>query len=104
MEELRLEGDPPVTKWGGFKTLMNSQFYPSSYVEEWWNHWNYFRQIQEKNVQEYTIEFNKMDIMMGISPKNPNVLLNYMGFCIVIYERKWLSVSPRWRHVFKNNT
>jgi len=30
-------------------------------------------------VQEYTIEFSKMDIMVGISLKNPNVLLEYFG-------------------------
>jgi hypothetical protein len=30
-------------------------------------------------VQEYTTEFKKMAIMMGISPKNPDVLLKYLG-------------------------
>jgi hypothetical protein len=30
-------------------------------------------------VQEYTNEFKKMDIMLGISPKNRDVLLKYLG-------------------------
>jgi hypothetical protein len=30
-------------------------------------------------VQEYTTKFRKMVIMLGISPKNPNVPLKYMG-------------------------
>jgi hypothetical protein len=29
-------------------------------------------------VQEYTTEFIKMTIMLGISPKNPKVLLKYL--------------------------
>jgi hypothetical protein len=32
-----------------------------------------------KSVQEYTTEFRKMAIMLGISPKNPDVLLKYLG-------------------------
>jgi hypothetical protein len=27
-KKLRLEGDPPVTRWEDFKTLIKSQFYP----------------------------------------------------------------------------
>jgi len=34
METLRLEGDPPVTKWEDFKTLIKSQFYPIGHVED----------------------------------------------------------------------
>ena len=30
-------------------------------------------------MQEYITEFRKMEIMLGVSPKNPNVLLNYLG-------------------------
>jgi hypothetical protein len=33
---LRLEGDPPVTRWEDFKTLIKSQFYPIGYVEDQW--------------------------------------------------------------------
>jgi hypothetical protein len=88
METLRLEGDPPVTKWEDFKTLIKSQFYPIGYVEDQWIHWHYFRKRQGQSVQEYTIEFKKMAIMLGISPKNPYVLLKYLGVYIVIYERK----------------
>jgi hypothetical protein len=30
-------------------------------------------------VLDYTIKFRKMAIMLGISPKNKNVLLKYLG-------------------------
>jgi hypothetical protein len=79
METLRLEGDPPVTRWEDFKTLIKSQFYPIGYVEDQWIWWHYFGQKQGKSVQEFTTELKNMAIMLGISPKIPNVLLNYLG-------------------------
>jgi hypothetical protein len=78
-ETLRLEGDPPVTRWEDFKTLINSQFYPIGYVEDEWIWWHYFRQRRGQSVQEYTTEFIKMTIMLSISPNKENVFLNYLG-------------------------
>jgi hypothetical protein len=43
IETLRIEGDPPVTKWEDFNTLIKSQFYLIGYVEDQWIHWHYFR-------------------------------------------------------------
>jgi hypothetical protein len=34
IETLRLEGDPQITKWEVFKTLINYQFYGIGYVED----------------------------------------------------------------------
>jgi hypothetical protein len=33
---LRLEGDPPITRWEDFKTLIKYQFYLIMYVEDQW--------------------------------------------------------------------
>jgi hypothetical protein len=33
IDRLTLEGDPLVTKWEAFKTLIKSQFYPIGYAE-----------------------------------------------------------------------
>jgi lipoprotein NlpI len=57
------------------------------YVEDQWIRWHYFRQRQGQSVQEYTTEFRKMAIMMGISPKNPDVL-NYLGVYTIIYKSR----------------
>ena len=78
METLRLEGEPPVTKWEDFKTLIKSQFYPIVYMEDQWIRWHYSWQTSGQRV-EYTTKFRKIDIMLGISPKNPDVLLKYLG-------------------------
>ncbi len=79
METLRLEGEPLVTKWEDFKTLIKSQCYPIGYVEGQWIRWHYFKQNLGQSVQEYTTKFRKMAIILGISPKNPYVLLKYLG-------------------------
>jgi hypothetical protein len=78
-ETLRLEGDPPITRWEDFKILIKSQFYLIGYVEEKWIRWHYFRKNQGKSVQEYITNFRNMAIMMGISPKSLDVLLKYLG-------------------------
>ena len=79
METLRLEGDHLMTKWVDFKSLIKSQFYLIGYAEDRCIQWKYFSQIQGKSVQEYATKFKKMAIMLGISPKSPNVLLKYLG-------------------------
>jgi hypothetical protein len=79
METLRLEGDSLITMWEDLETLIKFQFYPIGYVEDQWIRWHYLRKRQGQSIQEYTTEFRKMAIMLGISPKNPYVLLKYLG-------------------------
>jgi hypothetical protein len=79
METLSLEGDPLVTKWEDFKTLIKCQFYPIGYVEDQWICWNYVKKRKGHSVQEYTTEFKNMDIMLDISLKNPDDILKYLG-------------------------
>jgi hypothetical protein len=69
----------PVIKWKALTTLIKSKFYPIRYVEDQWICWHHFKQRQGPSVQEYTTEFRKMAIMLGIYPKNPDVLLKYLG-------------------------
>lgn len=79
METLRLEGEPSVTKWEDLKTLIKSQFYHIGDVEEKWIQWNYFKKKPGQSVQEYTTKFRKMAIILGIPPKNVDVLIKYFG-------------------------
>jgi hypothetical protein len=41
MQTLRLEGDPILTKWEAFKTLIKFQFCPIGYEEDQLICWNY---------------------------------------------------------------
>jgi hypothetical protein len=48
-----------------------------------------------KSVQEYTTEFRKMAIMLGISPKNPYVLLKYLGGLHSHLQKQVMLFRPR---------
>jgi hypothetical protein len=54
METLRLEGDPPITKWEVFKMFINSYVYLIGYEENQWTHLDYFQHKKGQTVQEYT--------------------------------------------------
>jgi len=110
-ETLRLEGEARVTKWEDFKALIKSQFYPIGYMEDQWIQWHYFRQKLGQSMQEYTTEsrkmtimlvslqrtteFRKMTIMLGISPKNPDVLLKYLGGLHLHLREKVMLFKPK---------
>jgi len=68
-----------VTKWENFKTLIKSHFYPIGYMEDQWIRWHYFKQKLGQSMHEYNTQLIKMAIMFGISPKNSDVLLKYLG-------------------------
>ena len=74
---------------------IKSQLYPIGYVEDQWIWWHYFRQRQGQSVHEYTTEFRKMAIMLGISPKNPYVLLEYLGGLHNHLQKEVMLFEPR---------
>ena len=45
---------------------MKEQFYPVGYDEERWRKWLYLRQRSEQGVQEYTTEFRRRALVLGI--------------------------------------
>ena len=84
-----------MTKWEAFKTLIKSYFYLIGYVEDQWILWHYFKQKMGRSVQEYTREFIKMALMLGISPKNPYVLLKYLGVFHCDLHEKTMFFKPK---------
>jgi hypothetical protein len=46
-------------------------------------------------VQEYTLELKKMAIMLGISPKNRDVLLKYLGGVHSHLQKQVMLFKPR---------
>jgi hypothetical protein len=92
---LRLEGDPPVTKWEVFKTLIKSQFYPIGYKEDYGSIGITYMEEARKECARVHHEFKKMAIMLGISPKNLDVLLKYLGGLHSHLWRKVMLFKPR---------
>jgi hypothetical protein len=48
-----------------------------------------------QSVQEYTTKFEEIVIMLGISPKNPYILLKYLGGLHSHLWKKVMSFKPR---------
>jgi hypothetical protein len=90
-----LEGDLKITKWEYFKNLINPIFYPIGFVEDQWICGHYFRQRQGQSVQEHTTKFRKVVIMLGISPKNLDALLKYLGVIHSHLQKKVIFFEPR---------
>jgi hypothetical protein len=66
-------------EWEVFKDMIKAQFYPIGYEEHQHIVWHYFRQRQGQSVQEFTTEFRKRAIQMGVSLKSPEMLIKYVG-------------------------
>ena len=78
MDELRIGNKLKVMKWEDLKALLKSQFYPIFYEEKHLMKWKYIQQEQGQGVQEYTLEFRKQAILMGISLEEPRVVVKYL--------------------------
>jgi hypothetical protein len=79
VDALRIGKKPMVMKWEDFKALLKSQFYPIGYEEEQLMKWQYLLQEQGQGVQEYTYEFRRQAIWLGISLEEPGVVMKYLG-------------------------
>jgi hypothetical protein len=76
---LRMGTNPMVIKWKDFKELLKSQFYLIGYEEEQLMKWQYLWQEQGQGVQEYTFEFRRQAIRLGISLEDLGVVTKYLG-------------------------
>jgi hypothetical protein len=79
VDALRIGNKPIVTKREAFKALLKSQFYPIGYEEEQLMKRQYLWQEQGQGVQEYTFEFRRQAIQLGISLEEPGVVMKYLG-------------------------
>jgi hypothetical protein len=90
-----LGNEPPVTDWKVFKDMIKSQFYPIGYEEHQQIVWHYFNQRQRQSVQEFTTEFRKRAIQMGVSLKSPNMLVKYLGALLSQIRRQLMLFRPK---------
>ena len=67
MDALRIGKTPILMKWEDFNLLLKSHFYPIGYEEEKLIKWKYIWQEWGQGVKEYTYEFRKQAIRMGLS-------------------------------------
>jgi len=71
--------DVEVLSWPSFKTLLKRQFYPIGYEEARWVKWKHMKQWYNQSVQDYTTEFFRQALGLGISLDNEDTFMKYKG-------------------------
>lgn len=74
---LSTNNEPPVSSWIQFSTALRNQFYPIGHRERLKERWQFLRQTTGQTVQEYTTEFRKQAVALGVNLRNPEVLDKY---------------------------
>ncbi|KAJ9542817.1 hypothetical protein OSB04_029323 [Centaurea solstitialis] len=65
--------------WKEFTHLIRHEYYPMGYSQERWSRWHNFRQQRGQSVQEYTTEFQRLAVTLGISTENEDVFTKYVA-------------------------
>nr|CAD1816987.1 unnamed protein product [Ananas comosus var. bracteatus] len=63
--------------WSQFKRLIRREFYPMGYEEERWKRWHVLRQRRDQTMQDYTTDFRRQALALGISLDDPQVFRKY---------------------------
>lgn len=61
-----------------FTRLLRREYYPMGYSQERWSRWHNLRQQRGQSVQEYTTEFRRLAVTLGISTDNEDVFTKYV--------------------------
>nr|GEX60487.1 hypothetical protein [Tanacetum cinerariifolium] len=79
--------------WKKFTQLLRQEFYSMGYVQDRWTRWHNLRLQRGQNVQEYTIEFRRLAVTLGIAIDNVDIFTKYVaGLPLQIQNEKQLHV------------
>ncbi|KAI3729805.1 hypothetical protein L6452_18475 [Arctium lappa] len=70
--------------WKEFIYLIRHEYYPMGYSQERWSRWHNHRQQRAQSVQEYTTEFRRLAVTLGISTDNEDVFTNASRIAMAI--------------------
>ncbi|KAA8518207.1 hypothetical protein F0562_015681 [Nyssa sinensis] len=65
--------------WKAFTQLLRQEFYPMGYSQNRWARWHNLRQRYEQTVQEYTTEFWRLAVALGITLDNKEVYTKFVA-------------------------
>jgi hypothetical protein len=68
-----------LTSWNDFIVAIKKQFYPLAYMQKATMDWQNFRQAKGQNVQIFTQEFRRRDLVLGVDLSSQETLLKYIG-------------------------
>jgi hypothetical protein len=77
-EDMRKHGKI-LTSWNDFIVAIKRHFYPLSYKQKATMDWQNFRQAKGHNVQSFTQEFRRRDLVLGVDLSSQETLLKYIG-------------------------
>ena len=77
-EEIKKHGKI-IISWSDFIDAIKRQFYPLAHMQKSIMNWKNFRQLKGKNVQEYTHEFRRMSLLLGVDLQSHDTFLKYIG-------------------------
>ena len=77
-DEIKKHGKISIT-WFDFIAAIKRQFYPLADMQKDIMNWQNFRQLKDQNVQEYTMEFRRRALMLGVDFQSQDTLLKYIG-------------------------
>jgi len=78
-QEVLKKHDNISISWSDFIAAIKRQFYPLAYMQKAIMNWQNFRQFKGQNVQDYTQEFRKRFLMLGVDLQSQDTLLKYIG-------------------------
>ena len=78
-EEMRIHGKISISSVE-FVSTIKRQFYPLAYMQKSIMSWQNFRQLKGQNVQDYTQDFRKRALLLGVSLNSQNTLEIYWRF------------------------
>ena len=65
--------------WAEFISTIKQQFYPLAHLQKTIMNWKCFRQLKGQSVQDYTQEFRRRALLLGIDLHSQDTLLKYIG-------------------------
>ncbi|CAF1512649.1 unnamed protein product [Adineta steineri] len=68
-----------ISSWYEFVSALKKEFYPLGHMQQAIMDWQNFRQKKGQSVQEYTQEFRKKALALGIHLYTQETLLKFIG-------------------------
>jgi hypothetical protein len=68
-----------LSSWNDFIVAIKRQFYPSTYMQKAIMDWKNFRQAKGQDVESFTQEFRRRNLVLGIVLSSQENLLKYIG-------------------------
>jgi hypothetical protein len=77
-DEIKKHGKITLS-WTEFISAIKKQFYPLAHLQKAIMNWQNFRQLKGQNVQDYTQEFRRRALLLGVDLQSQDTLLKYIG-------------------------